>query len=515
MSLTSRHTLNHLDASHLSSHLSSHHTNTAGSIHPLLTWLRWLEHDMALAAGGILFRTRTLRIASYPRCDSLPSCNPTAFPQRAVGRCADVQLLHSPSLAPIMSSLAFPLTSTTVLPLRSLDVDLASPSSPGGDLPHDSSEPAFHEHLSSSLSPRTSPVSAPILPPLQPGTALLTALGRPFLFALAHRHRPVVFLHRDEPCMPCTPDWFTRHADLHHGDTVVATAEELSGELLGNESWLEERRLKAIVQQQQQLMSASPPLLTQDGTSAPRRPRQSKAVRHQQYNLRVRPAHRGGEPPATLSVTVPMLCYVRDTPSHYELVYTFCYAYNAPYRVLALMWLGAHDGDWEHITVRVNKATDRISHIYYGAHGWRDGVWKAAGEFETDQSRPVVYIAKGSHACYPHAGRWLRIWAGANDLCERGWRWDADKTLLLHLSASGRDEEDREVGWLRYSGWWEYEGISSPPQQQWWYREPVTSNTVLRRCFTSFVRPFFGMQPELWLLKRELELEATTDDEKT
>ena len=292
----------------------------------------------------------------------------------------------------------------------------------------------------------------------------------------------------------------------------MASAEELSGELLGNEAWLGERRLKAITQQQQQQLSghsgAPPPLRTPDGAEAPQ-PRRSKAVRHQQYNLRFRAAHRGGQPSSSLSSSVPMLCYVRDTPSHYELLYVFCYAYNAPYRVLGVMWLGAHDGDWEHVTMRVDKATDRISHIYYGAHGWRDGVWRAAGEFETDKSRPVVYIAKGSHATYPHAGRWLRIWAGANDLCERGWRWDADRTLLLHMSATGGDEEDKEVGWLRYGGWWEYEGISSPPQQQWWYREPLTSNTVLRRCFTSFVRPFLGMQPEEWLLKREPELEQT------
>ena len=409
------------------------------------------------------------------------------------------------------------LTSAALPPLAPLDVDLASPSSPGTDLPHVPNEPAFHEHLSSSLSPRSSPTSTPILPPLQPGTALLTALGRPFLSALAHRHRPVVFLHRNEPCMPCTPDWYARHADLFHGDVRVVTAEELSGELLGNATALEERRLKAMAQQRVgsdgifYARSASPSLATPGDSSAPAPPRPSKAVRHQQYNLRVRPAYRGGSSASTLSSSVPMHCYIRDTPTHYELLYVFCYAYNAPYHVLLLMWLGAHDGDWEHITVRVDKSSDRISHIYYGAHGWRDGVWRAAGEFETDDGRPVVYIAKGSHACYPNAGRWLRIWAGANDLCERGWRWDADRTLLLHFSSTGTDVEDKDISWLRYSGWWEYEGINTPHQQQWWYREPLTSNTVLRRCFTSFVRPCFGLEPEEWLLKREPELEQTMD----
>ena len=326
--------------------------------------------------------------------------------------------------------------------------------------------------------------------------------------------------------MPCTPDWYARHADLYHGDTEVATAEELSADLLGNEAMLEERKLKAIAQRQQQahnnsdgpfisssasgtVVLSTPPPITAAGSTAPRQPRPSKAVRHQQYNLRLRPAHRSGLSPSSLSSSVPMLCYVRDTPSHYELVYVFCYAYNAPYHVLAVMWLGAHDGDWEHVTVRVAKSSDHISHIYYGAHGWRDGVWKAAGEFETDKGRPVVYVAKGSHACYPHAGRWLRIWAGANDLCARGWRWDADRTLLLHLSGSGTDEQDKEVSWLRYSGWWEFEGINSVHQQQWWYREPLTSNTVLRRCFTSFVRPCLGTRPELWFLKKEEELEQS------
>ena len=431
-----------------------------------------------------------------------------------------------------MSDSASLLSSTALPPLPSLDIDPSSPSSSSAtDLPHTSDEPTFHERLSSALSPRSSPTSAAIIPPLQPGTALLSALGRPFLSALAHRHRPVVYLHRDEPCMPCTPDWYARHADLFHGDTKVAAAEELSGELMGDTAWLEERRLKAAAQQQQQQLqqaqlgraadgtlpapSTTPALLTPDGSHAPRPPRPSKAVCWQQYNFRMRVAHRAGMPVDSLSSAAPMQCYVRDTPAHYELLYVFCYAYNAPYRVLASMWLGAHDGDWEHVTMRVDKHSQRVSHIYYGAHGWRDGVWRAAGEFETDGERPVVYVARGSHACYPHAGRWLRIWAGANDLCERGHRWDASRTLLLHLSASGGEAEDREVAWLRYSGWWEYEGINSVHQQQWWYREPTTSNTVLRRCFFSFVPRCLGMQPEMWLLRRERDLEqaAHHDDE--
>ena len=465
-----------------------------------------------------------LRYASYCSIGVVSaSSHVIALSSLPCGRRSSAPLFHS--FHP-MSDIHFPLTATALPPLPPLDIDDSSPPSPGTDLPHAPSEPTFHEHLSSSLSPRASPTTAAILPPLQAGTALLSTLGRPFLSALAHRHRPVVYLHRDEPCMPCTPDWYARHADLYHGDTRVATAEEMSGDKLGDAHWMEERRLKAVTQQPQSqnsnspdgypILSASPALLTPDGSSAPRPPRPSKAVRHQQYNLRVRPAHRGGLPASSLSSSAPMLCYVRDTPSHYELLYVFCYPYNAPYRVLAVMLLGAHDGDWEHVTVRVDKSSDVISHIYYGAHGWRDGVWRAAGEFEADKSRPVVYVARGSHATYPQAGRWLRIWAGANDLCERGWRWDADKTLLLHLSESGRDEEDKEVGWLRYSGWWEYEGINSVHQQQWWYREPLTSNTVLRRCFTSFVRPCFGMRPELWMLKREEELERTVGyDEET
>ena len=366
-------------------------------------------------------------------------------------------------------------------PTEELSPRASSPS------PRDPNLPSFTETLGPSFSPRSSPVSSPLIPPLQPGAALLSSVGRPFLQSLAERHRPVVYLHSGEEYRPCHIEYFLQHADLYHGDTLLATAEELTPALLGDAVLLEQRRAKAV----------PPPTPAPTGG---RVPRASKAVRHGAYNLRVRESGRGGLDKEALS-SMPVYCYVREYPAHWELLYVFCYAFNGPYRVCWHWLLGAHDGDFEHVTLRVSKASGALTSAYYAAHGWRDGQWRHAPDIPTRHGRPLVYVARGSHATYPAPGRWLRIWAAANDHCDAGVEWDPSTVVLLHVG-EGRDGAVG-VEWLRYAGWWEFEGINSVHNQRWWFEEPTTSNRVLRRMFCSFVPDCLGMRPEMWGLRDE------------
>lgn len=88
--------------------------------------------------------------------------------------------------------------------------------------------------------------------------------------------------------------------------------------------------------------------------------------------------------------------------------------------------LGYHGGDKERVIIlrdRESKSHD-IKHVYFNAHSRGQGVWCEWSACEKNcDGDLVVYIARNSHACYPHAGIYVRIFGFANDHCSsRGLR---------------------------------------------------------------------------------------------
>lgn len=58
---------------------------------------------------------------------------------------------------------------------------------------------------------------------------------------------------------------------------------------------------------------------------------------------------------------------------------------------------GRHEGDWEHVTVRLDTNEKRIQGVFYSQHG--DSVWVEQPPI-VDGTHPVVLVALNSHACY-------------------------------------------------------------------------------------------------------------------
>jgi hypothetical protein len=58
-----------------------------------------------------------------------------------------------------------------------------------------------------------------------------------------------------------------------------------------------------------------------------------------------------------------------------------------------------HEGDWEHVTVRISEDTRRLLGVYYSQHG--KAAWVANPAL--DGTHPVVYSAWDSHANFPAA----------------------------------------------------------------------------------------------------------------
>jgi len=73
---------------------------------------------------------------------------------------------------------------------------------------------------------------------------------------------------------------------------------------------------------------------------------------------------------------------------------------------------GRHSGDWELLQLRLGRDRSPVE-ATFAQHTWAEGCsW---GELEHERNGPVVYVANGSHALYPRAGRADRPWPDPND----------------------------------------------------------------------------------------------------
>ena len=87
--------------------------------------------------------------------------------------------------------------------------------------------------------------------------------------------------------------------------------------------------------------------------------------------------------------------------------------------------IGHHYGDIEHITLEFLPGEETPRRVYFGAHRTVNGKWLGWEQVrKTPDGRPVVFVAKGSHAMYPDAGHRVlfRFFGFGNDLT-----WDHDK----------------------------------------------------------------------------------------
>lgn len=108
-----------------------------------------------------------------------------------------------------------------------------------------------------------------------------------------------------------------------------------------------------------------------------------------------------------------------------------------------------HEGDWEMIQLRLDEDGAPMDATYASRHGdvrhrWVDLEPGGGGA-------PVVYVARGSHACYARPGRHGR--APTRDRADGRGR---------EVRPALEDLEDWRAGWVHWPGRW---GASSPPGQ--------------------------------------------------
>jgi hypothetical protein len=134
---------------------------------------------------------------------------------------------------------------------------------------------------------------------------------------------------------------------------------------------------------------------------------------------------------------------VVDSAGDLWLQYWFFYFYNDYNLIGSFLHAGLHEGDWEMIQVRLRDDTpDLAVYCRHAGAGKRD--WSRVEKLPGTE-RPVVYVARGSHASYFERGtRWTGHWFDHAD----GKR----RSPELHLDVV--DDRDERWQWVRWPGSW-------------------------------------------------------------
>ncbi|OAP55667.1 hypothetical protein AYL99_09819 [Fonsecaea erecta] len=127
---------------------------------------------------------------------------------------------------------------------------------------------------------------------------------------------------------------------------------------------------------------------------------------------------------------------------------------------------GNHLGDWEHNMIRFANGTP--TGIYFSHHTSGEAcAWDDATCLSTTQDgRPVVFSARGSHANYPSAGSHVHDEA-LIDVADQGRLWDPVRRAYFYhyephtgvFTAAGPDGgggggDDDPTDWLNFNGHW-------------------------------------------------------------
>jgi hypothetical protein len=125
------------------------------------------------------------------------------------------------------------------------------------------------------------------------------------------------------------------------------------------------------------------------------------------------------------------------------LQYWFFYFYNDYNLIGPFIKAGLHEGDWEMVQVHLDRGVP--DHAVYAQHKLAEGRdWRQVDVLPGSQ-RPIVYVARGSHASYYEPGtQWTGHWFDHAD----GKRRSPELTLEVV------DESQSAFRWLRWPGHW-------------------------------------------------------------
>jgi hypothetical protein len=132
--------------------------------------------------------------------------------------------------------------------------------------------------------------------------------------------------------------------------------------------------------------------------------------------------------------------------------YWLFYPFNGP--VIDAVGIGAHEGDWEHVSIVVHNTTHKVQGVYMAAHS-HDAMWLDAKDVSWTDGHLDVFVALHTHASYEKPGRHeLRILFNKSFIYDYasmlGTAWIPD--LIMNMGE--KEFPSQAAPWLRFNGYW-------------------------------------------------------------
>lgn len=198
----------------------------------------------------------------------------------------------------------------------------------------------------------------------------------------------------------------------------------------------------------------------------------------QGYNLRINVSEKSheGDPSFKESVNNKQMKITNNVPiyvHYYDLdkstmviQYMFLYNYNGSHKFPILGDLGQHPGDLEHISVYVDKNTEKITKIYFAAHSTETGMFINASNIQFEEDRPIIYAARSSHASYPSKGHFsvnaaYGLYDDVTD--DTGLHWYTENIVFI----------DENTPWNQFKGNLGGKGGPRTPMSQGWWNKGI------------------------------------------
>lgn len=158
-------------------------------------------------------------------------------------------------------------------------------------------------------------------------------------------------------------------------------------------------------------------------------------------------ALRAGQHPST---NPPCYANVIEQPGYTEFQYWFFYPHNG--RPKSNKTRGVHEGDWEHVSVRVGRDLN-VLEILGSRHSGED-TWLLPGELERAvDDHFVLYTALETHAIYGGPGRQSRKSCPADYTDKSSMVWDCWKNVI-EVKWSPTLPTLNHQDWIKFTGRW-------------------------------------------------------------
>lgn len=107
----------------------------------------------------------------------------------------------------------------------------------------------------------------------------------------------------------------------------------------------------------------------------------------------------------------------RENKQYQAIRVSFVYCCNPGYKILGQR-VGDHINDTESLIFLFDATSKELAWVYLSAHSIKEGTWCRPHELKREPTKQaiLVYVSPTSHAMYPRAGRYLRLFGFANDV---------------------------------------------------------------------------------------------------